>query len=248
MMQSWINRLRMRFWILPRMHRTYSSLTIKETFQKVYESKAWGGQSRAFYSGTGSAGSAADRYCQAVAEFIREHDIQSVVDLGCGDFQIGRKIAAATGIRYAGVDVVPELIDYHRKTVNDPNVRFSCLDICSDPLPQGDLCLVRQVLQHLSNDEIGSVLANIRPFPAALISEDVPMHPKIFNRDKPHGPDVRSYFGSGVYPDQPPFSVAAEELWNISLSPDSVLRTVLLRGTESASAANDVQRYEGAPQ
>lgn len=83
--------------------------------------------------------------------------------------------------------------------MQDPRASFKCADITKDPLPAADLCLVRQVLQHLSNGEIINVLANLRNFSQILISEDVPVQPKSFNRDKPHGPDVRTYYGSGVY-------------------------------------------------
>jgi len=34
------------------------------------------------------------------------------------------------------------------------DAQFLCLDIISDELPDGDLCLLREVLQHLSNREM----------------------------------------------------------------------------------------------
>lgn len=161
-------------------------------------------------------------------KFIRDHQIESIVDLGCGDFAVGKQIVEASGVRYTGIDVVPELIEHHNNTVRDPRVNFRCADITSDLLPAADLCLVRQVLQHLSNDEIVKVLANLRNCSRVLISEDVPSHPKSFNRDKPHGPDVRSYYGSGVYVERPPFSLAVSNIWDLPLTDNSMLRTALL--------------------
>jgi len=227
MIRKLLQDFRRRYWILPRMHRTYSSLSVRETFRKIYLSKAWGDNPSGFCSGAGSSGLAAEQYCIAIVDYIHKNKIRWVVDLGCGDFAVGRRFVEACGVHYTGVDVVPELIEHHRQTVNDPRVSFQCADITCDRLPAADLCLVRQVLQHLSNDEIARVMANIAQFRMVLVSEDVPMNPRSFNRDKPHGPDVRAYYGSGVYLDQPPFSLPARELWTFGLRNDAVLRTVL---------------------
>lgn len=228
MLKEWAKRMRLRYWTLPRIHKTYGSLSVTETFRRVYQSKAWGSDGKEFCSGAGSGGAAADLYCDAVIAFIREHHVKSIVDLGCGDFAIGHRIVKATGVQYTGIDVVPELIEHNKNRVQDPGVGFLCADITCALLPQADLCLIRQVLQHLSNAEISKVLSNIVDFPLVLVSEDVPMRPSSFNRDKPHGPDVRAYYGSGVYLDQPPFSRPAKDLWTFALRNDAVLRTVLL--------------------
>jgi SAM-dependent methyltransferase len=222
----------LHLWVLPRIHRTYRTLSVAETFQRIYRTKSWGDNGEAFCSGSGSSGQAADLYSAFVIRFIPDHQLKSVTDLSCGDFSVGRRIVEATGVRYTGIDVVPELIDHLKSTVNDPRVSFSCVDITTDPLPPADLCLIRQVLQHLSNREITKVIANLEDFPLALISEDVPTHPKSFNRDKPHGPDVRSYYGSGVYVDMPPFSKPVAESWNFPLTSSSILRTSLLSQTD----------------
>jgi hypothetical protein len=74
------------------------------------------------------------------------------------------------------------------------------------------------VLQHLSNREVSDGLANCRRFQQALVSEDVPRRPKSFNRNNTHGPDARIHYGSGVYLDQPPFSLLIASEWNFELS------------------------------
>jgi SAM-dependent methyltransferase len=214
--------------VLPRIHRTYETLSLAETFRRIYSTNAWGVNGEPFCSGSGSRGHAAELYCDLVGKFIEEHRIRSVVDLGCGDFAIGRQVVDRTGVRYTGIDIVPELIEHHKATVGDSRVNFACIDIARDRLPDADLCLVRQVLQHLSNREIAKVLTNIHNYRYTLISEDVPIRPKTLNRDKPHGPDVRAYYRSGVYIDEPPFSRKIQEYWEIPLRAESVLRTVLV--------------------
>lgn len=212
-------------------HRIYSDLSLPETFRRIYRTKAWGDDGERFHSGSGSRGRACEQYCDSVIEFIRDHQVKSVADLGCGDFSVGRRIVEATGVRYIGIDVVPELIEHHRNTVRDPLVSFLCANITVDPLPTASLCLIRQVLQHLSNHEIAKALANLGGFSHVLITEGVPARPKSINRDKPHGPDVRAIYGSGVYVEQPPFSMPAAELWNFPIKKNSMLRTVLFRRT-----------------
>ena len=221
----WVYR---RLWVLPRTHRTYKDLTIAETFQRIYRTKMWGGDDGPFFSGLGSRGSAAKQYCDFVIQFIRDRQVQNVVDLGCGDFAVGATIVHATEISYTGIDVVPELIEYHKMSANDPRVKFQCADITLDHLPGADLCLVRQVLQHLSNAEIVRVLGNLRNYKYTLISEDVPVRPRSFNRDKPHGPDIRGYYGSGVWVDRPPFDFPISMAREIPISDSSLLRIVLI--------------------
>jgi SAM-dependent methyltransferase len=223
----------LRFWVLPRIHRTYRPLSVAETFQRIYRTKSWGDNGEAFCSGSGSSGEAAELHTAFVIKFIQDRQLKSVTDLGCGDFSVGRRIVEATGVRYTGIDVVPELIEHHKRTAGNGGISFACLDITTDPLPTADLCLIRQVLQHLSNREIAQVIANLNGFPLTLISEDVPTHPKSFNRDKAHGPDIRSYYGSGVYVDMPPFSKPIAGLWDFPLTSNSVLRTALLSHADS---------------
>jgi len=221
---------------LRKKHRIYNHLSPRETFQRIYRTKTWGNDGEQFYSGAGSRGPVAEQYCASVIKFIQEHKVRSVVDLGCGDFYVGRRIQEATGVSYIGIDVVPELIEHHKDTVHHPLISFQCADITSDRLPPADLCLIRQVLQHLSNKEIAKVLANLGSFSQVLISEHLPIHPQSINHDKPHGPDVRAIYGSGVYVELPPFSMPMVEMWKFSMKKDTILRTVLLKQTGSGTA------------
>jgi hypothetical protein len=53
-------------------------------------------------------------------------------------------------------------------------IHFRCLDIVSDELPQADLCVIKDVLQHLPNDSVRSLLRRLgKYFLAALITNDV---------------------------------------------------------------------------
>ena len=127
------------------------------------------------------------------------------------------------------MDIVLGMVARNQLSFGNERFSFLCADLAVDPLPDADLCLIRQVLQHLSNAEIHAVLENISRYKYALISEHVPKRPRSFNRDKPHGPDVRAYFGSGVYLERTPFSRDVTVAWEDEVDQDSLLRTVLMR-------------------
>ena len=69
-----------------------------------------------------------------------------MIDLGCGDFRVGRRLMAlAPSIDYVGVDVVPELIADNTRRYAGPRVSFRQADITADALPSGDICLIRNL-------------------------------------------------------------------------------------------------------
>jgi SAM-dependent methyltransferase len=204
-------RLRYRLFQIRRRNRR---LPLAEVFRRVYDENSWGGRKGEFCSGSGSVESVAAAYGHAVRAFIREHGIRTVVDVGCGDFVVGRQLQV-DGVRYVGVDVVPGLIRHNQDRFGSETIAFQCLDAVLQDPPQGDLCLVRQVLQHLSNDEIGSILRRLTRYPYVMITEHYPP-PEIEvvpNLDKPHGGDTRIYDDSAVYLDRAPFSAGQLELF-----------------------------------
>jgi len=74
--------------------------------------------------------------------------------------------------------------------------------------------LVREVLQHLSNAEIATILAKLQRFRFALITEYQPAPENVVrpNIDKAHGRDTRIWDGSAVFPEQAPFSLPGLEV------------------------------------
>jgi hypothetical protein len=196
-----------------RMRKTNERKAVGEVFSKIYSNNIWGGVTGEFFSGSGSRGPVADTYCEFVTSFIKEKGIKSVVDVGCGDFSIGSRIAQSVE-SYIGIDVVPDLVAFNNKQYGDEGVKFLCLDAVSEQLPDADLCLVRQVFQHLSNQQIESALKKINHFKYILVTEHFPNVNDTFvaNKDKPHGADTRIYDQSAVVLDAPPFCVSPIKL------------------------------------
>lgn len=135
------------------------------------------------------------------------------VDLGCGDFRIGKQLLPLCS-SYIGVDVVKPLVRRNQEIYGDSRVQFVHLDIVKDELPNGDVCFIRQVLQHLSNKQIVDILAKITKYKWVFITEHYPTDNDTIepNKDKPHGGDIRAYENSGVYLTKPPFELPSQKL------------------------------------
>jgi SAM-dependent methyltransferase len=187
-------------------------MSAEEVFTDIYTKNRWGGPPGSFCSGSGSH--EASIVSPYIARIRSELDLLggaslTVVDLGCGDFSVGRQLASACG-HYVGVDIVKPLIEYNLKTYGTPQITFRHANMITDELPDADVCIVRQVLQHLSNAEILAVLPKLFKYRWCFITEHHPSPGLLIqpNGDKSHGGDIRVTRGSGVFLDQPPFSVS----------------------------------------
>lgn len=224
----------------------------RRVFQDVYQRNLWGrdGGSQ-FFSGVGSRGEAARIYVREMAKELQRHASElrrplTVVDLGCGDFEVGRALLERLpDMNYVGCDIVPELIAHNKALNTAANVRFEQLDIVADPLPEGDVCLVRQVLQHLCNADISAFL-NQADYRWVYVTEGHPNHRSgPLNPDKRNGHDVRFDWrkgkGRGVELDHPPFNLTTEKVFSVPAPPHETIvteRLSLLRNRISQVGGN----------
>jgi hypothetical protein len=193
-----------RIWI----SRNDHTLSAREVFSRIYEKNVWGGDGE-YSSGDGSRDAhVVQPYLERISQWTADHDGSALaaVDLGCGDFHIGKNLFQCFK-SYTGIDLVPFLIEKHRREYDFPNLGFKCVDAIEEPLPGGDVIFVRQVLQHLSNDQISRILPKLRNYRFAIITEHRPDPSRLIakNLDKPHGGGIRLAKGSGVYFDEAPF-------------------------------------------
>jgi SAM-dependent methyltransferase len=194
----------------------------RSVFQEIYRKGQWGSKPGEFFSGDGSADNQyAEEYITMMIDFLKTRkESPSVVDLGCGDLNISRHLFPYCS-SYTGVDVVPELIEKHSSGGYGDHIQFMILDITEDELPDGDVCLVRQVFQHLSNEQIRKCLEKLGKYRFCFITEHYPIdNSKIVpNKDMVHGSWVRVYENSGVYLDRPPFNIPPEKLQLVLATP-----------------------------
>jgi SAM-dependent methyltransferase len=115
-----------------------------EVFGKIYQTDFWNGG-----SGVGSAAETTVVYRAFLDRFLTRANITSVVDVGCGDWQLGR-LVDWSGVNYVGIDVVDSVIEANADAYGSDAVRFAEFDVLDDldALPVADALLIKDVLQH----------------------------------------------------------------------------------------------------
>jgi hypothetical protein len=191
----------------------FQGLDTQGIFTKIYSERLWGHSGRPehrFWSGSGSHVDAIVRpYLSAVTAFLAAlGDKPDVVDLGCGDFAVGAQLRPHCA-GYVACDIVAPLIEHNRDHFRSLEVDFRLLNIAADPLPHGGVAMIRQVLQHLSNDEILGVVRQVEQrFRYLVLTEHLPAAPDFPpNLDKPTGRDIRMTLGSGIVLTAAPFNL-----------------------------------------
>ena len=212
---------------------SFSNKSAKKIFSTIYSERLWGEvDGERFCSGHGShLQSHISPYVKSLQSLLGKFDPPlNVVDLGCGDFNVGSKIRAMSK-KYIACDVVPELIERNEVKFSDLGVDFRVLDITKDPLPQGDLVIIRQVFQHLSNKEIMMVVPKLYQYKYLILTEYIPGSLFTPNIDQPTGAYSRLSRGitSGIVLTEGPFNLRIKSERTICETPEheGTLRVIL---------------------
>jgi len=139
----------------------------KKIFEDIYKKSKWGKREK-FFSGIGSLAENSIQDRTFITDFIRQHKIKTVLDLGCGDFRVGKMIDW-NGAEYIGIDIVKPLVEYNNKKYSNKKIRFLRKDIVVDELPDAELCILRTVFQHLSNKEILKILPKLKKYKHIIV-------------------------------------------------------------------------------
>jgi hypothetical protein len=137
---------------------------MEPVFKNIYENKLWGDNNNSEYSGTSGEGSDInynkDTYIPFLRKFIHDNNIKNIVDLGCGDFMYGELIYNDLDILYNGYDAYVKVIEYNSNKYLFPKYSFTQLDFCNnkEKIISGDLCILKDVIQHWSLDNIYNFL------------------------------------------------------------------------------------------
>ncbi len=135
----------------------------REIFNEIYEKNKWG-----YGSGLGSVPQYTAPYRIFLSNFMKSNGIKSVLDVGCGDWQISSLIDWSD-VNYIGMDVSSVVLTNTSRFAAD-NIRFIEGDAVHDELPRADLLILKDVLQHWSNTDILRFLPKMRQFPRALVT------------------------------------------------------------------------------
>jgi SAM-dependent methyltransferase len=219
----------------------------REVFQHIYKTSSWEGGG----SGRGSRPDATQVYRDVVSTLVQSADIRTVVDAGCGDWEMGRLIDWSS-VAYLGLDVVPSVIEGNINEFSGPNVRFQCADLSNATLPRADLLLCKDVLQHWPLELVQRFLGQLRKrYRYMLLTNDLrSIHcaDELLNGEIP--------LGSWRILDleQPPFRVRPDWHFDYNIQDEYIKRVVLLVSARyrlrarlySGSAINRVRRMPRA--
>ena len=191
----------------------FSGLSNSEVFEKIYEEKRWGlsdDLDRKYSSGDGTRDKEiVSKYITAVEGFLsKKADVQTGLDLGCGDFSVGASFCNLFE-NYQAMDVAKNIIAENKKIHAGKKVTFSTVDLTDGTIPSSDVIFVRQVLQHLSNTEIEKFVKNIEgKFRYLIVTESLSNSSSFSaNKDIITGPGIRIHKKSGVILEKPPFNL-----------------------------------------
>ena len=125
-------------------------------FDEIYKYNLW-----LFGSGSGSLKINNYYYLDFLKKFLKNNNIKSVCDIGCGDWQTLKHINW-DGIRYLGIDCVENVIDKNIKYYQKSNIKFINKNVLEINIPQADLYILKDVLQHLSIKNINILLNKLK--------------------------------------------------------------------------------------
>ena len=171
------NRLNINYWlrkiyvtkIFQKLIKDKSSLR-KTVFTSIFKSKHWahGDMPDEYISVSGHGSNInteqSNNLIFSLVKFIKKNNINSILDMPCGDFLWMNKLLKQTEINnYLGLDIVEEIINENIKLYGKEHIRFKSFDIVDYETPEHfDLVLMRDFFIHTNNDDIKKIFMNIK--------------------------------------------------------------------------------------
>jgi len=142
---------------------------LEQIFTQIYEMGTW---NESGFSLNGSHISYTKKYVDFLQDFMKENQIRSVVDIGCGDWAFS-KYVNWEGIDYLGIDIVKFVIERNQRLFARHSIVFVQGNALEMELPEADLLICKDVFQHLSNADIKKMLKKFAKFKHCLITDYV---------------------------------------------------------------------------
>jgi len=125
-------------------------IIMESKFSSIYSKNIWGGG-----SGSGSKLSYDNKaYLKSIEDIIEEYKIESILDIGCGDWEIMRHLSFDG--EYLGIDIVKSVIEENK--VKYPEINFQHKDIMNGLNESYDLIIIKDVIQHHTDEDIIKIM------------------------------------------------------------------------------------------
>jgi SAM-dependent methyltransferase len=155
-----------------------------KVFETIYRNGGWGRG-----SGPGSAVEGLGPYHRYLQALLLEKRPKKIVDLGCGYFEPYARLDWQDA-DYVGIDLVEHCIKANKRYSAARRV-FRLADWCNvDDLPDADLAICKDVLQHWCHADVCKGLARLSRYRICLITNSIVLGTLRVNGDIQNG-DVR---------------------------------------------------------
>lgn len=205
----------------------------EDIYRQIYATDHWQGG-----SGPGSTADASAEYRRIVQRLLASTEIRRVLDVGCGDWQVG-SLLGWSGIDYTGVDVVEEVIAANTARFGSPRVHFEVADARTGQLPPADLLLVKDVLQHWPTADVQRFLSGTLPrYRYALITNDIASTHFTGQLNQ----DIEMGSWRTLDLQAPPFDLAVRARWDYDIRGEWTKRILLVSNTPRWRFAEAIPR------
>ena len=132
----------------------------KYVFSQIYKNSTWNNKNPNIpLSGPGSSMEQTKKCRNMLESFVTNYGIMTITDLGCGDLTWMSQCNFFSKINYIGIDAATQIISQHKEKYDKT---FLCEDITSYQIQQTDLIILRDVVFHLSIEEVQNIFRNIK--------------------------------------------------------------------------------------
>ncbi len=162
---------------------------LSDIFSRIYREHQWGWPSAPrkndqFYSGGGTEieNDRNGAYIKLLQEYVDKPDVKTVVEVGCGDWEVSNRIDWSSIEAYSGFDVALDVVRYNNEHYESRKVKFYCRDligemnevgVMQDGIITADLLIVKDVFQHLPSSYCAEFVKSIpNRFRYNLITND----------------------------------------------------------------------------
>lgn len=148
-------------------------MTNQDIFQNIYLNERWSrtsdteialaekfGFDHVPESGAGSVVAYSQPWINAVNEYIAKNDVQTILDIGSGDFNLSKELNLL-GKTYIGLDVAPYIYEKTSAAYTTSNVSFLLSDAVTMDLPAADLIICKDVFIDQDNASVLAILEKV---------------------------------------------------------------------------------------
>lgn len=138
---------------------------LEQVFTAIIDANEWGydGQKYGISTGYGNTEEVTESYRELLKKHIEINKIKSVIDIGCGIWEYDHD--EFKDCMYIGIDCVKNVIYFNKKNYANKKRLFIYADILDEKnnIPSNiDLCIIKDVLQHLSEDNVIKLLNKVK--------------------------------------------------------------------------------------